>query len=453
MSKSNGLKDLLTKTVADKKKRDGRSSSVTMGTPPRIEHDAPLVPQKSKPPRVVKEKPLPKITEPHTVYSPPPSVIALPTDVPTYNAPEPTQTPDSQPMGQPDSKDLTDTTVKTKDRRNDLIVIGHLPLIRSHYYRLQYARSTDKDPTRDRPTACELTVGRKQSEKIADIFDGCGISSDWIEIHGEGEIRNGEDLERRVGTKPEAAFRKIGELKLNAQSELASVTGPLLRQRAHTMPLIAGLTAIVGSTESGKTTFARAITCLNAGMLKTISYGEPDAWAQSWLQSETLLAQALVASTVTGVPFIVDSFRPVVYSVASGSTGAGGVMNSFFLHLTSISNFARHHGFAVLALVNPMAKSDDFDFFVDRVNSSVAATIMLTAPGVGWYSVRDEESQRRHTEFEWQMTNAKDCATDSPKTKGMLSSAQPYSGSANIAPDVNGDALDYSRPYLANNDL
>lgn len=124
------------------------------------------------------------------------------------------------------------------------------------------------------------------------------------------------------------------------------LTGPETTTVAHVdgIPIMAGVTVVVGGTDVGKTPLAMYIQQQTDA--DHIRYGEPLA---GFSRSLDVVARGLLLNKQPVV--VVDSFKNLVGRVPGGLM-ASGLSREFFVWLSDLSSFMAERGVAVVAVVN-----------------------------------------------------------------------------------------------------
>lgn len=181
------------------------------------------------------------------------------------------------------------------------------------------------------------------------------------------------------------------------QPTVANVDG-IIRGYQPTMPfdvggspfvLPPGITVITGRTEVGKSSLLREISRVAAIdlALAVEPHDDPaDIADTAYFDSADAAIMYLVrrqrAHILEGKPAPIatlDSLRQAVFET-EGAAGEKGMVMKFFTILTRVSTSLARNGISLLVTVNPLQTDPDaLKAFVDRLKSSVPATIELTS--------------------------------------------------------------------------
>lgn len=161
---------------------------------------------------------------------------------------------------------------------------------------------------------------------------------------------------------------------------------------------LAGVTIILGSTNSGKSEFVGNLSAnlrerdeLLVGQFNVL---EPSVHkyayqlsAPSMITIESVVEQ-LAEALAHGVDtFFIDSFRVFQYDLG-GSAVSGGMSTGTFKMLTQLSELCYHNGVAVIVPLNPNVKEDLLEYTARNIEGSVHNIINLDT---NTFSSRDSD--------------------------------------------------------------
>lgn len=161
---------------------------------------------------------------------------------------------------------------------------------------------------------------------------------------------------------------------------------------------LAGVTIILGSTNSGKSEFVGNLSAnlrerdeLLVGQFNVL---EPSVHkyayqlsAPSMITIESVVEQ-LDEALAHGVDtFFIDSFRVFQYDLG-GSAVSGGMSTGTFKMLTQLSELCYHNGIAVIVPLNPNVKEDLLDYTARNIEGSVHNILNLDT---NTFSSRDSD--------------------------------------------------------------
>lgn len=197
------------------------------------------------------------------------------------------------------------------------------------------------------------TLGSKYLDQASVFTDVNG----QVWVVATSRLRNGNDN----------SWSRSRPLSLVDNKQVYSLTLPTTREDI--ILINAGVIAVVGGTESGKTYF------LGGGLTPSIreqgipvthvTYGEDVVTAGSTLAWDPLdllhilAAEAIVAATNKEKRVvIVDSIREFVYMGSDGGTGEGGFNMLIPVQTTALSNALSAYGVLAILALNPMVSED-----------------------------------------------------------------------------------------------
>lgn len=156
-------------------------------------------------------------------------------------------------------------------------------------------------------------------------------------------------------------------------------------------PLLTGVTAIVGKSETGKTALIDAISRQNG--VEVFSFGEPYGYAETRPMKLLSYMHERMDKQEHKL-LLIDSFKYFVYTGGNAARSKGGINVELMQQLTDLSVAAIRSGTAVVVIIN--LQSDDVEVittFREAAVSSIVGLVETVRSSDATYRFRTDEGR------------------------------------------------------------